>query len=385
VNQLELWNRRNQTEPEECLIPYECRVMVAHVRMLGAIGLVTRVEEAALVAVLQECILRHGRGEQSGTFQQCDSQERVDQYLTQRLGVLGRRVRTARADQEHIWTVLRLYEKEQLCSVRTLLLQWLEGLRDVQWRHGDVEFPGYTHLRPAMPTTFGYWIQGYLDTAEDTVDLLNQALELADRCPMGTGAGFGLPEIDVQPLRTAERLGFARLDENGVAVQLSGGKIEVHLLHVLSLILLDLNRMASDLLLFSSEGFGFFQLAASQLSRSSLMPHKRNPEVLEHIRVMVHSALGEEVQLKSLLSNLSSGYQADLKSVRRPMVRAVQRTQVGLMMICRVLNGLVVHEETCRSAARRLSRSAEAVYQLVHEGYTLDEAYAQIAATFEKE
>jgi argininosuccinate lyase len=203
-----------------------------------------------------------------------------------------------------------------------------------------------------------------------------------DRSPLGTGAGYGIPVFELDREMTAAEMGFSVNLENPIHAQMSRGKVEGGVLHALSQVMLTLNRLASDLILFSAREFGFVKLPESLLTGSSIMPQKKNPDVLELIRAQYHLVRGEEAKVMALVGNLMSGYQRDLGLTKGPLFAAFDATLACLDMMSRVVAGLEVDARACAAALTEELRATEEAYRLVKEGMPFRDAYREIAKRY---
>ena len=245
--------------------------------------------------------------------------------------------------------------------------------------------PGYTHLRRAMPTTVGTWLGAFADGLSDDLTLLATARSLTDRSPLGTGAGYGVPVFELDRESTAKHAGFGTVIENPIHAQMTRGKVEAAVLHALTQIMLTLNRLATDLLLFSTTEFGFVRLPQALCTGSSIMPQKQNPDVLELIRAKYHVVRAEEAKVLSLVGNLMSGYQRDLGLTKEPLLTAFDETQSCLEMMTLVIESLGIDESACRAAMTGELHATEEAYRLVAEGMPFRDAYRKVGEKYARE
>ena len=367
------------------LVRHDCVASKAHARMLCSIGVLDAGELAALLEGLDEILALEERGEFTIREEDEDCHTAIENYLVERCGDAGKKIHTGRSRNDQVLTALRLWEKEALAGLRELLGAYGDALRSVIERQGDVALPGYTHMQKAMPTTVGTWLGAFVIAAEDDAGQLEAALALADQCPLGTAAGFGVPVLELDRERTAKELGFARVQENPIHAQHSRGKFEAVLLGVCSQILYDLNKLASDLVLYNMSEFGYVRLPETICTGSSIMPQKRNPDVLELVRAKYHVVLAKELEVKSLMGNLISGYNRDLQLTKEPLFTGLGATVACLEVIQVVLAGLEIDEEACARAMTAELFATERAYELVKQGVPFREAYRIAAQGGEKE
>ncbi|MFA6553529.1 MAG: lyase family protein, partial [Patescibacteria group bacterium] len=255
------------------------------------------------------------------------------------------------------------------------------AMRKFSKKYGKIEFPGYTHTRKAMPSSIALWTGAYIESMQDNVKILESVLELIDFSPLGTGAGYGVP-LKIDRAYTAQLLGFKRVQGNPIYAQNSRGKFESSILHALSLVMLDLNKMATDLILFSMPEFGYFGLPKEFCTGSSIMPQKKNPDVLELIRAKYHVVVSYEIQVKGLAGNLISGYHRDLQLTKEPVMKGLDIVQKSLDITALVFSGLSVNKKHCSTAMTQEVYATNEVYKLVKNGVPFREAYRQVAQKF---
>jgi len=365
------------------LLPHDVRGSKAHARMLAACGVLEPGELSSLLAVLDEILEAHERSEFEIRREDEDVHTAIERVLVERLGDVGKKIHTGRSRNDQVLTDLRLWQRHGVTEAESAVNEAIAAFRDFAERWGDVPLPGYTHLQRAMPSSVGSWARAYASLLGDNVALLQAADSLASSSPLGSAAGYGVPEeLGVDRVQTAEELGFARVQEPAEACQSSRGKAEASFLFALSQIAGDLSKCAWDLCLFVTAEFGFFRLPIEFTTGSSIMPQKRNPDVLELTRgkaAIVRSALLEVMQVAA---PLPSGYHRDLQLVKAPLFRGFDVTMSMLAVMTRVLAGLEVDEERCRGAMSRDLYATEEACKLVRAGVPFRDAYKQVAAAF---
>ncbi|MFC1530376.1 argininosuccinate lyase [Gemmatimonadota bacterium] len=393
-----LWDRGNRVDPavlafsagseyllDDRLVPCDCRASMAHARMLGTIGMLEQDEVDSLVTGLGEIIRLHAEGSFVIEPEQEDCHTAIEEWLTEQVGEPGRKIHLGRSRNDQVLTALRLYEKEALQATRSLLT----GLRDVLMDHASrlasTVMPGYTHMRRAMPTTAGTWLGAFAGLAGDSLTHLDTVYGLVDRSPLGTGAGYGIPLLEIDRAMTAAELGFASVQENPVHVQLCRGFEEGCVLDLMTSIMYGLNRLASDILLFSMPEFGFISLPESLCTGSSIMPQKRNPDILELVRAKYHVVMAAEFQARSVPGNLMTGYQRDLGMTKEPLFRGLDITHDCLSIMRLVVEGMEVDEAACGRAVTEELFATEEAMRLVMGGMAFRDAYRQVGERYSRE
>ena len=366
------------------LLRYDCLASMAHARMLHKIGILNRHEQDLLVDGLKEIIDL----DQQGKFEIAPSDEdchtAIENYLTQKLGDVGKKIHTGRSRNDQVLTAMRLLYRDAIDRIDTLAEELSGAFRHLNERFGSVAIPGFTHTRKAMPSSVGMWAGAFTDALDDDRALLRTVRALINQSPLGTAAGYGV-SLKLDREFTARELGFDTVQQNPVYAQLSRGKFEASILHVFSQILFNLNRCASDLILWSMPGWGFFELPADYCTGSSIMPQKMNPDVLELIRGHYHLLNGLESQVKNLMGNLITGYHRDAQLGKEPVLKGIEITAECLSIMTTLIEGIKVDAE---KAARQMSDelfATEKAYKLVEQGVPFREAYRRIAKSlFEK-
>lgn len=388
-----LWTRADEPDPwlqsflagedhvlDRQLLPYDCRASLAHARMLARIGVLSDAELASLEMGLAQVAEAAEQGRFVITEADEDCHTAIENFLTRVCGEAGRKIHTGRSRNDQVLTALRLWEKDHLDQLLGTVVAYIDAIYAVRCDQGAVTLPGYTHMQAAMPTTVDVWLGSYADAARDDHELLSLVRRLVDRCPLGTAAGFGVPVLDLDREGTAAELGFAEILANPMYAQLSRGRVEALLLAACSQVMLGLSRLASDLLLFSTREFGLVSLPASLCTGSSLMPQKRNPDVLELVRARFHVVAGEEAKVRAMTAGLMSGYNRDVQLTKGPLFHGVAATLDSLRAMTMVLAGLRIDPARCAAAVTDEMRATERALQLVAEGIPFRDAYRRVAA-----
>ena len=366
---------------DQQLVRYDCLASIAHAKMLGRIGILEEEEVQKLVEELNNVIEIDKQGEFEILQEQEDCHTAIENHLTNRLGDLGKKIHTARSRNDQVLTALRLYYKEELAECKELVVALIERTTNFLKRYGKVKFPGYTHTRKAMPSSINLWGNSFIDSMKDNLRIIDLAFQLIDQSPLGAGAGYGVP-LEIDREYTARLLDFARVQENPIYTQNSRGKFESTLLHALTQIMFDLNKIASDLILFTMPELGYFELPEELCTGSSIMPQKKNPDVLELLRARYHLVVSCEFQIKSIISTLLSGYNRDLQLTKEPTMRGLQITKESLSIMGLVFEKLRINEENCSKALTEDIYATEELYQLVKKGVPFREAYKTVSQKY---
>jgi len=380
---IEAFTVGNDTLLDQALVKYDCQASIAHAKMLGGMGILTPEEVQDLCDELQRIVALSGKGEFVIRVEHEDCHTAIENHLTEKLGVLGEKIHTGRSRNDQVLTALRLYYKDGIAECTEAADFFVESLNLFAQKYGDVAFPGYSHTRKAMPTTFGIWSGAFVDSMQDNLTLLAAVLKLMDQCPLGTGAGYGVP-LKLDREFTARELGFDHVQNNPIYVQHSRGKFEAILLHALSQITLDLNRVASDLIFMSLPELAFVTLPEEICTGSSIMPQKQNPDVLELVRGKHHEVVACGQQIQATIANLITGYHRDFQLSKGPTMRGIELTVACINIMTLVVKKLGVNEQKCKAALTDEVYATEQVYDLVRKGVPFRRAYKQVADKFRR-
>lgn len=357
---------------------FECdiRASKAHVSGLGRIGVLSEEECISLRAALDTLLKQW----QSGNFildeRYEDGHSAIEAHLTAQLGDVGRKVHTGRSRNDQVLVATRLYLKEALTQTRKLCVDIAQTFLDAAQADETTPMPGYTHLQRAVPSTVGLWLGAFAESFIDNAVHVGHVRELLDACPLGTAAGYGVNlELDRQGV--ADELGFARLQLNAMYAQNSRGKFELLALGALQTCLLDVRRFAWDLSLFTTEEFGFVRLPDQYTTGSSIMPNKRNPDVVELLRSACAVVVGAKAEIESILS-LPSGYQRDVQGTKGPMVRGVTRTIESLSLIPGLVSSIELDRAAMRAAFTPAMFATDLAIELAANGVPFREAYQKV-------
>ena len=368
----------NDNDLDQILLPYDCEASIAHVKMLNKMKYLNDNESQKLIKELN-FILEESK---SGNFKIKKSHEdchtAIEDHLVNTCGDSGKKIHTARSRNDQVLTALRLYYRESIDDVKKLLIDLIKSLELFSDKNGKIEFPGYTHMQKAMPSSVQLWSNAYIESMNDDLKLLQTAYALINQSPLGSGAGFGVP-INIDRKFLAKELKFDSVQDNPIYCQLSRGKFELYIINIFTQIMFSINRIASDIVLFCTDEFKFFSLPDEFCSGSSIMPNKRNPDVLELLRGSYSILIGYQSQIQSLSQNLISGYNRDIQLSKEPTMRSFDLIKNCLDINTVVISGLIVNEENCKKAMTDELFATEQAYNMVKEGIPFRQAYRKIA------
>jgi argininosuccinate lyase len=365
------------------LVPYDVRASTAHAEMLAETGLISTEDSAAICTGLAKLAAEFLDGKWQITLADEDVHTALETRLSAAIGEAGGRLHLGRSRNDQVLTALRLYLRDAAIDVAKRVENLRASIAAVSERQGDIALPGYTHMQHAMPSSVELWCGGFDEALADAVAGLQAVLRRINKNPLGSAAGYGTPGLPIDRAATTAKLEFEVIQEPVTAAQLSRGKAESALLFELTLLTQDIGRMASDLLLFYTQEFAFISLASDTTTGSSIMPQKRNPDVLELIRASsatLQACLDESLQITS---KLPSGYQRDLQRLKAPLFRGIDLAVESVDIMAHILDGMTF-------VAKNITldpgiHAAEEANRLVRdEGIPFREAYQRIAERFIK-
>ncbi len=356
------------------LLKYDCEASSVHADMLQLLDILTEEEAGAIKKELNNINSLHEKGKFQISPEDEDCHSAIEKHLTDKLGDTGRKIHALRSRNDQVLTALRLYMKDQLEALKVLLRDLIDEITGFSEAYGKTEIPGYTHTRKAMPSSVAIWSEAWRDSMIDNLFLVNAVFHIINQSPLGTGAGYGVPYENHREY-TAEKLGFGKVQDNPVYTQNSRHKFEGMALTAMSNIMLDLNRLASDLIFFTASETAFFILPEFFCTGSSIMPQKTNPDVLELMRGNYQQVVGSEDVVRSTGVNLISGYHRDMQITKGHLMKSFDITSASLRMGVELFSNLGVSEEGAATSMTRELYAAEDALKLVKEGVPFRDAY----------
>ncbi len=359
------------------LLPFDVQGSAAHARMLGEVGLLSAGDASALIAALAELKPLTGRRELPISAAQEDGHTALEHALIERVGEAGKRIHLGRSRNDQVLLALRLLLRSRLlglvAQVRTLAVALLDFAR----AHESVSLPGYTHLRRGMPSSVGQWAVGYVEGLIEELEAADGLWLRLDRCPLGAAAGFGVP-LPLNRERVAELLGFSRVQRSPVDVMNSRGRHEQALLDWTVAVAGTLEKLCWDLSLYSTEEFGFVRLPDAFTTGSSIMPQKRNPDVLELARGRCRELRGIAEWHRQIVSGLPGSYHRDFQLHKRPLLAGLDAAAATLDVLARLVPVLQLNTARCAAAMSDELYAAHQAYVLVAAGQTFRDAYREV-------
>jgi argininosuccinate lyase len=364
------------------LAPFDVLGNMAQANMLAKIGLITEAENIGIQVALNDIYREVSAGDFALPNDVEDIHSYVEFLLTQRIGEAGKKIHTGRSRNDQVATDIKLYLKHELLQIKNESVQLFELLQTLSNRHRDVLLPGYTHLQIAMPSSFGLWLGAYAESLVDDLEILLAAFNIANKNPLGSGAGYG-SAFALDRAFTTQLLGFKTLNYNSVYAQMSRGKTERAVATGLAAIGFTLSKLAYDCCLYVNQNFGFISFPDHLTTGSSIMPHKKNPDVFELIRAKCNRIQATPNELTLLINNLPSGYHRDMQLTKEVLFPAIEDLKACLQMMQLMLSHMVVKPDLLKDAKYKYLFTVEAMNKLVNEGMAYRDAYRQIGTDVE--
>jgi argininosuccinate lyase len=353
---------------------------IAHAKMLGRIGLLTAEEVAALNAELAHIAELWEAGQFEVTLADEDVHTKIENHLSATVGDAGKRIHTARSRNDQVLVDTRLFGRVEVAKVMGDLLDCAEALVAFAERGKDMPMPGYTHMQRAMLSSVGLWAGAFAEALLDDLIVLKTAYDVTNQSPLGSAASYGVPfPIDRQ--YTSDLLGFAKVQRNVLYAQAGRGKFEGLIVQALAQIMVDLSRLAQDILLFTTSEYDFFHVAPELTAGSSIMPQKHNLDAMELVRGRAQVVLGCQAQIMGIVAGLPSGFNMDFQETKGAFMKALDITTSSLQVMALFMAGLEPQEEKMRAACSPQLFATDHAYNLVvQEEMPFRDAYREIAS-----
>ena len=381
-HQIERFTTGRDRELDLDLAPYDVQGSKAHANMLAQIGLLTSEENQSLQDELNNIAAEIAEGKfviEDGIE---DVHSQVELLLTQRLGDVGKKIHLGRSRNDQVLVDLRLFFRDQLTRLGTKATDLINLLINSADTHKEVLIPGYTHMQIGMVSSFGLWFSGYAEAILDDLEYLYATRKSINRNPLGTAAGYG-SSIPLDRLQTTEELAFEGLCVNPINAQIGRGKTELMVANAIATMALSINKMAMDICMFSNENYGFLSLPKEFTTGSSIMPHKKNPDVFELIRAKCNTLMGVPAQLTMMLSNLPSGYHRDFQLQKELIFPAIDDLSEILDLVAHCIPNMIIKETKVYEDQYHYLFSVELVNQYVLKGMSFRDAYKKVGMQIE--
>ena len=394
---MKLWSKSNTTTTQRIesftvgrdrefdllMAGYDVEGSIAHVTMLGEQGLMSVQDAETAVAALKLIGESIASGEFSIDPQVEDIHSQIEFMLIERIGDIGKMIHTGRSRNDQVALDIKLFIRAQILEIKTELNNLFQLLITQSNKHKDVLIPGYTHLQIAMPSSIGLWLGAYAESLVDDMEFLATAYQIANKNPLGSGAGYG-SSFPLNRSRTTALMGFNTMNYNAVYAQMSRGKTEKLTAMALSTVAGTLSKLAMDCCLYMNQNFGFIHFPDELTTGSSIMPHKKNPDVFELIRAKCNRIQSLPNELTLLTNNLPSGYHRDMQLTKEILFPAIAELRSCIDMMQLMLSELKVKEGVLQDPKYSYLFSVEKVNELVNQGVPFRDAYKQVGNLIEK-
>lgn len=359
------------------LARYDVLGSKAHIKMLESIGLLTAEELEILTDGLDGILEEIAKGDFVLEDDVEDIHSQVELLLTRRLGDIGKKIHSGRSRNDQVLVDLKLFLKDEVLKLREEVIALFTTLQALSEKHKDVLLPGYTHGQVAMPSSFGLWFGAYAEALADDMYMLRGAYGVTDQNPLGSAAGYG-SSFPLDRQMTTDLLGFASLDHNVVAAQLSRGKAERAVASAIGAIALTLNKFASDCCMYMSPNYGFIKFPDELTTGSSIMPHKKNPDVWEIMRGNCNRIMSVENEISLMCSNMPHGYHRDFQLLKDVLFPALENMHKCLYMADYMLQHIIIKEGILDAPIYEYLFTVEEVNRRTLEGMPFRDAYRTV-------
>ena len=383
-NIIEKFTVGKDKELDMFIAPFDVQASKAHAKMLCKVNLINDSELEQLLEGLNEIeqLLKEGKFKIEGGVEDIHSQ--IEFYLTTKYGETGKKIHTARSRNDQVLTAIKLYLKHELSIIKAKSLELQSIFNKLSLQYKDNLLPGYTHFQIAMPSSFGMWLGAYAESIEDDLELLDAAYKICDKNPLGSAAGYG-SSFNIDREFTTQEMSFATLNKSAVYAQMTRGKSEKVTAIALSSLAHTLSKFSYDVCLYLCQNFGFISFPDELTTGSSIMPHKKNPDVFELIRAKCNVIQGLPNQFTLLTNNLPSGYHRDMQMTKELIFPAIEQFKECLDVLIYTLPQMQINEHCIEDEKYKYMFSVEEVNKLVQTGIPFRDAYKIVAKKIEEE
>ncbi|MBI1222387.1 MAG: argininosuccinate lyase [Bacteroidetes bacterium] len=364
------------------LAEFDIRGSIAHVNMLAKTGLISEEDRRVLLPEMEALLEKVKAGEFSIEEGMEDVHSQVEFLLTEKLGESGKKIHAARSRNDQVLVDMKLYLKSELLAIHQMVQEFATLLLELSEKNKEVLLPGYTHYQVAMPSSFGLWFASWSECLAEDLWNVHAAVKLIDKNPLGSAAGYG-SSFPIDREMTTKELGFSDLHWNVVNAQMSRGRSEKAMAVAMSALAFTLGKMSQDMVLYLSQNFAFVRFPDTYTTGSSIMPHKKNPDVFELIRARCNRLINLPNQLSLIQANLSSGYHRDWQLFKEALFPAIDDIKACFQMATEMMKAIEVQDNLTGNELYRYLFTVEAVNQKVLDGFSFREAYREVGMDVE--
>ena len=363
---------------------YDVKASIAHAKMLSKIGVINNEEESLLVKELKTILSLIEKSEFKIEEKFEDIHSKIEFYLTEKLGDLGKKIHTGRSRNDQVLVALQLYFKDEILIIKNKIKELFDTLIILSKKNSKHLLPGYTHLQSAMPSSFGLWFSSYAENMIDDVLYFNTAFQINDQNPLGSAAGYG-SSFNIDRKMTTKELGFSDLKYNVVAAQMNRGRIEKSLAIAISSIASTLSTFCSDICLYMTQELSFISFPDELTTGSSIMPHKKNPDVFELVRAKCNSLKSLPNEFLIMSNNLTSGYHRDLQLYKEKIIQAINEIVNCLEIFNYSIKKISVRKDILEDKKYKYIFSVENLNELVKSGKSFRDSYNEVSSQIKNE
>ena len=364
-------------ELDNQLVVYDVYGSIAHAQMLVKIGVINENEFIKIKKCLIEIIYSHKNNQFKISKDDEDVHTKIENYLTEKLGDLGKKIHTGRSRNDQVLVDLRLYSKEKLLNIVVSINRLIDTFIKFAQEYEFIPMPGYTHMQKAMPSSVGMWAGSFAEQLLDQVNILKSVYKLNDQSPLGSGAAYGV-SLPIDRELTSKILGFSKVQNNSLYCQISRVTIQLSITQLLIQIMLCASRFAQDLLLFTTSEFDFFDVDEFICTGSSIMPQKKNLDLMEYVRAKTHTVIANQQLLTSIASSLPSGYNADFGQTKGSFMESFNITLQTLEVLNVSIKSIKPNKINLIKSCTSEIYSTYFAYKLVEKGLPFRKAYLKV-------
>jgi argininosuccinate lyase len=382
LKEVETFTVGKDREMDMYLAAFDVLGSLAHIQMLESVGLLSKNELTLLQKELKNIYQQIKKGEFKLQDDVEDIHSQIELLLTQKLGDVGKKIHAARSRNDQVLVDIKLFLRNELEELVKTIQPFFELLQSQSEKYKDYLLPGYTHLQLAMPSSFGLWFGAYAESLVDDMITLKSAFEVVNKSPLGSAAGYG-SSFPINRTLTTKLLGFAELNYNVVYAQMGRGKAERIVAQALANVADTLSKLSMDACLYLNQNFGFISFPAEFTTGSSIMPHKKNPDVFELIRSHCNRIKALPNEIMMMTTNLPSGYHRDLQLLKEHLFPAFGTLKACIKMAGLMLNSIEIKEDILEDEKYKYLFSVEEVNKLVNAGMPFRDAYKKVGLDIE--
>ena len=359
------------------LAKYDCKASIAHSKMLAKVNILSKNESDKLNKVLYEIIdeIKKGEFEIEDEFE--DMHSKIEFVLIQKLGDLGKKIHTARSRNDQVLVAIQLFVKDELNSIKKEIHSLFNILIKLSEKYKSYIIPGYTHMQLAMPSSFGLWFSAYAETLIDDIISINNALSIVDQNPLGSAAGYGT-SFPIDRKSTTKSLNFSELKYNSLAAQISRGKIEKQTLSAISSLSSTVSKFCMDICLYMGQDFNFISFPDDLTTGSSIMPHKKNPDIFELIRGKCNIIQSLPNQINLLTTNLPSGYHREMQLTKGPLIESINEIKSCLKIFNHSIKKIIINKNIIDNPKYDYIFTVDSLNKWVMKGIPFRDAYKKM-------